>query len=53
MIKDVDSRISQFEDRLEAKKARYIKEFTALDTAMMQAESQLEMMYSQLGMGQE
>ena len=39
--------------RLEAKKARYIKEFTALDTAMMQAESQLEMMYSQLGMGQE
>lgn len=53
MIKDVDSRISQFEDRLEAKKARYIKEFTALDTAMMQAESQLEQMYSQLGMGQE
>jgi len=53
MIKDVDSRISQFEDRLEAKKARYIKQFTALDTAMMQAESQLEQMYSQLGMGQE
>ncbi|SFC39936.1 flagellar hook-associated protein 2 [Alkalibacterium subtropicum] len=53
MIRDVDDRISQFEDRLEAKKARYIKEFTALDTAMMQAESQLEQMYSQLGMGQE
>lgn len=53
MIKDVNSRITQFEDRLEAKKARYIKQFTALDTAMMQAESQLEQMYSQLGMGQE
>jgi flagellar hook-associated protein 2 len=53
MIRDVDDRISQIEDRLEAKKARYIKQFTALDTAMMQAESQLEQMYSQLGMGQE
>lgn len=53
MIRDVDDRISQFETRLEAKKARYIKQFTALDTAMMQAESQLEQMFSQLGMGQE
>lgn len=53
MIKDVNDRISTFEDRLEVKKQRYIKQFTALDTAMMQAESQLEQMYSQLGMGQE
>ncbi|WP_071848169.1 flagellar filament capping protein FliD [Alkalibacterium sp. 20] len=53
MIKDVNDRISQFETRLEAKKARYIKQFTALDTAMMMAESQLDQMYSQLGLGRD
>lgn len=50
MIKDVNNRIEKFEERLEMRKARYIKQFSALDTAMMKAESQMDFMFSQLGM---
>lgn len=48
MIKDINERIEQFESRLDVKRDRYIKQFTALDTAMMQAESQMDFMFSQL-----
>lgn len=50
MIRDVNQRIERFEERLEMRKERYIKQFSALDTAMMQAESQMDFMFSQLGM---
>ncbi|PRY77494.1 flagellar filament capping protein FliD [Alkalibacterium olivapovliticus] len=50
MIRDVNDRINKFEERLEARKNRYIKQFSALDTAMMKAESQMDFMFSQLGM---
>lgn len=52
LIKDVNQRIEQFEERLEVKRDRYIRQFSALDAAMMQAESQLDFLYSQLGLGQ-
>ncbi|GAA0362182.1 hypothetical protein GCM10008932_13530 [Alkalibacterium iburiense] len=52
MIKDLNDRISQFETRIDAKRDRYIRQFTALDQAMMQAESQMGFMMSQLGMNQ-
>lgn len=52
MIRDVNQRIERFEERLEMRKDRYIKQFSALDTAMMQAESQMDFMFSQLGMNQ-
>lgn len=50
MIRDVNQRIERFEERLEMRKDRYIRQFSALDTAMMQAESQMDFMFSQLGM---
>lgn len=52
MIRDVNDRITKFEERLEVRKNRYIKQFSALDTAMMKAESQMDFMYSQLNMNQ-
>lgn len=52
MIRDVNQRIERFEERLEMRKDRYIRQFSALDTAMMQAESQMDFMFSQLGMNQ-
>ncbi|WP_170230993.1 flagellar filament capping protein FliD [Alkalibacterium pelagium] len=52
MIRDVNDRITRFEERLEMRKDRYIKQFTALDTAMMRAESQMDFMFSQLNMNQ-
>lgn len=52
MIRDVNDRITKFEERLEMRKNRYIKQFSALDTAMMKAESQMDFMYSQLNMNQ-
>lgn len=52
LIRDVNQRIEQFESRLEVKKERYIRQFSALDAAMMQAESQLNFMFGQLGIGQ-
>ena len=48
-IKDINARIDTFNLRIESKREQYIKQFTALDTAMMQAESQLEYMMGQLG----
>lgn len=52
MIRDVNDRITKFEERLEMRKNRYIKQFSALDTAMMQAESQMDFLFSQLNMNQ-
>ena len=49
MIKDLDEQIEKFNVRLESKRERYIKQFTALDTAMMEAESQLNYLMSQIG----
>lgn len=49
MIKDLDKQITKFNERLEAKRERYIKQFTALDVAMMEAESQLSYLMSQIG----
>jgi len=53
MIKDIDRQIETFNNRLDRKRDRYIQQFTALDTAMMQAESQMNYMMSQLGMDQQ
>lgn len=50
MIRDVNQRIERFDERLAMRKDRYIRQFSALDTAMMKAESQMDFMFSQLGM---
>ncbi|QII81961.1 flagellar filament capping protein FliD [Jeotgalibaca arthritidis] len=47
LIKDITERITVFNDRLETKRQQYIAKFTALDVAMMEAESQLSYMMSQ------
>lgn len=47
LIKDITERITVFNDRLETKRQQYITKFTALDVAMMEAESQLSYMMSQ------
>lgn len=52
MIKDLNKQIQSFNERVERKRDRYIKQFTALDTSMMQAQSQLDYLYSQLGVAQ-
>ena len=49
MLKDIEQQIETFNQRVDRKRDRYIQQFTALDIAMMQAESQLDYMYSQLG----
>lgn len=49
LIKDLNSRIDTFNERLEAKRQRYIETFTALDIAMMEAESQMSWLTSQIG----
>ena len=49
MIKDLDKRITVFNERLDAKRTRYIEQFTALDIAMMEAESQINYLMSQVG----
>lgn len=49
LIKDLDKQITKFNERLEAKRERYIKQFTALDVAMMEAESQMSYLMSQIG----
>lgn len=48
-IKDLTERIDVFNERLESKRARYIEQFTALDIAMMEAESQMNYLMSQIG----
>lgn len=49
MIKELDERITVFNERLATKRERYIAQFTALDVAMMEAESQLSYLMSQVG----
>lgn len=51
-LKDITQQIEIFNERIDRKRDRYIREFTALDQAMMQAESQLDYLYSQMGIGQ-
>jgi flagellar hook-associated protein 2 len=48
MIRDVNRRIEVFNERMEKRQARMIQQFTALDTAMMQAEAQMDQLFSQL-----
>lgn len=50
LIKDLNQRIDIFNEKLEAKRQRYIETFTALDVAMMEAESQMNYLASQIGM---
>lgn len=52
-LKDIAKQIETFDARIERKRARYISEFTALDQAMMQAESQMDYLYSQMNMGRD
>lgn len=52
MVKDINRQIETFDARIEKKRDRYIKQFTALDQAMMQAESQMDYLYTQMGMGE-
>lgn len=49
MMEDLDKQITKFNERLETKRTRYIEQFTALDVAMMEAESQLSYLMSQIG----
>lgn len=49
MMKNLDEQITKFNERLESKRERYITQFTALDVAMMEAESQLNYLMSQVG----
>ena len=47
-VDDIAKKIESFNERMEMQRARYVKMFTALDTAMMQAESQMSYLSSQL-----
>lgn len=47
-MNDIDSRISNFERRLQQVEDRYWRQFTAMEKAMHQANSQAEAMFSQL-----
>nr|WP_321293038.1 flagellar filament capping protein FliD [uncultured Trichococcus sp.] len=47
-VDDISKKVESFNERMEAQRARYVKMFTALDTAMMQAESQMSYLSSQL-----
>lgn len=47
-VDDIAKKIEAFNVRMEAQRERYVKTFTALDTAMMQAESQMSYLSSQL-----
>lgn len=49
LIKDLTVRVDLFNEKLESKRQRYIKTFTALDIAMMEAESQMNYLASQIG----
>lgn len=49
VIKDLNRQIENFNDRMEQKEERYIRTFTALDRAMMEAESQMAWLHQQLG----
>ncbi|MFP6538391.1 flagellar filament capping protein FliD [Latilactobacillus sp. VITA-14] len=49
MVKDLNSQIDDFTARLADKREQYIAQFTQLDSIMMQADSQMQYMQSQLG----
>jgi flagellar hook-associated protein 2 len=51
MLKDINEQIDTFNERVDKKRDRYIQQFTALDIAMMQAQSQMDYLYSQIGLG--
>lgn len=51
MLKDITKQIEIFNERIDRKRDRYIEQFTALDIAMMQAQSQMDYLYSQIGLG--
>lgn len=52
MVKDLNSQIDDFTRRLADKRDQYIAQFSNLDTIMMNAETQLQYMQSQLGTNQ-
>lgn len=47
-IRDINRQIDRFNERIERREAYYYRVFAELDTAMMQAESQMSWLYSQL-----
>lgn len=47
-LKDIAKQIESFNERVERKRAYYTKVFSALDVAMMQAESQMEWLNGQI-----
>ena len=47
-LKNLDTRITRFEDVLEKKRANYVKIYTRLDQVMMKAESQMSYLQSQM-----
>lgn len=53
MVKDLNSQIDDFTARLADKREQYIAQFTQLDSIMMQADSQMQYMQSQLGVNQQ
>lgn len=53
MVKDLNSQIDDFTARLADKREQYIAQFTQLDSIMMQADSQMQYMQSQLGVDQQ
>lgn len=53
MVKDLNSQIDDFTARLADKREQYIAQFTQLDSIMMQANSQMQYMQSQLGVDQQ
>ena len=48
LSEDLTKSITKFNERLEKKRANYVTMFSRLDTAMMQAESQMAYLQSQL-----
>ena len=53
MVKDLNSQIDDFTARLADKREQYIAQFTQLDSIMMQADSQMQYMQSQVGVDQQ
>ena len=53
MVKDLNSQIDDFTARLADKREQHIAQFTQLDSIMMQADSQMQYMQSQLGVDQQ
>lgn len=50
-IQDLNTQISNFQDQLTAKRAEYVTQFSALDSFMAQAQSQMTYFSSQIGAG--